>query len=177
MNLNKCSCGHLCSSSETECDECVRLKKLGNGDYWVGLKKDKESKAIEENKKLFATRKVPIIKKNAFFLVEVPRIVVSITPYIEDCVALPIPSKQQEKMDSILIGGWRGIVELVIDDMKEEPGVNCENAMEMSFSCTFIVDLQEKETPNRAERRVKKAFIKSWNKIVSNVEKGKSLKD
>ena len=177
MDLNKCSCGHLCSSSETECDECVRLKKLGNGNYWVGLNKDKESKAIEENKKFFANRKVPIIKKNAFFEVEVPSITVNITPYIEGCVALPIPSKQQEKMESILISGWRGVVELVIDDMKDEPGVTCENAMEMSFSCTFTVELQDKETPPRAERRVKKAFIRSWNKIVSNVEKGRSLKE
>lgn len=180
--VGKCGCGRLATQKEFdrnrgECNECVRLTKLGNGDYQAGVRKEREAKAIEENKKLFASRKVPLVKKTAFFSSGISTITVSITPYLQGCVALPIPSKAQEKMQDVMIGGWRGVVELVVNDMKDEPGVTCENAMEMSFACSFTVELQGKETPNQAERRVKKAFIKSWNKIVSNVEKGRSLKD
>lgn len=180
--IGKCGCGHLASQEEFarnhgECDECVRLTKLGNGDYQEGVRKEKRTKSAEENKKIFASRKAPLVKKNALFSSEISTIFLSITPYLEGCVALPIPSKEQEKMDVVLWGGWRGVVDLVIEDMKDEPGVTCENAMEMSFSCEFAVELQDEETPNQAEKRVKKAFIKSWGKIVSNVEKGRSLKD
>lgn len=116
----------------------------------------------------------PIIKKQALFSSSTSAIILHITPYLEGCVALPIPSKEQQKMERV--SGWRGVVELVVNDMKAEPGVTCENAMEMSFSCTFTVVLQDGETACQAERRVKKAFIKSWNSIVTNIEKGRSLK-
>ena len=124
-----------------------------------------------------ATKNSPLFRRQALFSSSISAIKLHIFPYLEGCVALPIPSKEQEKMEDIRISGWRGVVELVVNDMKDEPGVTCENAMEMSFSCMFTVEPQKEETVHQAERRVKKAFIKSWNKIVSNVKKGRSLSE
>jgi len=178
-SLGKCACGHLAGQEEFErhgeCEECARLRKIGNGSIVEGSRKEVRKTKIEENKKIFANRTFPIIKQNALFLCEVSTIMVHITPHLDGCVALPIPSKDQEKMEDVLVGGWRGVVELVVKDMEDEPGVTCENAMEMSYSCAFTVELQENETATKAKVRVKKAFIRSWNKIVTNVEKGKKL--
>jgi len=95
----------------------------------------------------------------------------SITPRIGDNIALPVPSKEQ--IDSGLNAkDWRGVVELVASEMNKEPGVTCTNAMEMCIACCFSVELQGHETAKQAENRVRKAFIRHWNAIVTSVKKG-----
>lgn len=95
----------------------------------------------------------------------------SITPRIGNNIALPVPSKEQID-NGLNANDWRGVVELVAYKMNEEPGVTCTNAMEMCIACCFSVELQGHETAKQAENRVRKAFIRHWGNIVSDVKKG-----
>lgn len=167
-SLGKCGCGHLASGEEMdqnggECEDCARLRKLGNGNILEGERIEKERKSLP--------------RKKAKFDSDITMIYVSITPKVGNCIALPIPTEKQSKDEYIQNSDWRGIVELVCKEVDKESGISCQNAMYMIASCIFEVQLQDNETPEQAEKRTKKAFITAWNKIVDNVKPGKSLTD
>lgn len=117
----------------------------------------------------------PIVQNKALFACRVVSINFHITPYFDGCAALPIPSKQQQKVNGIDQYDWPAIVKLVVQDINNEDGVTCNNTRDMTFS--FSVVLQNDETARQSQIRVKKSFMKSWNSIVSNVSKGHSLSD
>jgi hypothetical protein len=181
--IGKCGCGSLASEEEfkrngNECDECARLRELGNGDILRGQQIDRDEKSRLANKEKFAKIKRTGAKKlKVNFESCVSSVFVSIIPCIGNSVALPVPTETQSLDDNILVNGWRGIVELVAQKTEEETGAFCENAMEMSLSCCFRVKLEGKETAKQAENRIKKSFIKHWQKIVDHVEPGVELQD
>jgi len=95
----------------------------------------------------------------------------SIVPRIGKHIAIPVPSKEQIE-NGLDARDWQGVIALIVIEMNKEPGVTCDNAMEMCIACCFSVELQGKETAKQAENRVKKAFISHWNAIVKGVKKG-----